>query len=68
MLSVQNEVHNVRRIPRSVELEKTFTDAILLETFKVTAVEAAKLGLLVCDILNQVELAPSVILQRHVVL
>jgi hypothetical protein len=51
-----------------VELEKTFTDAILLETFKVAAVEAAKLGLLVCDILNQVELAPSVILQRHVVL
>lgn len=51
-----------------MEFKKTFADAFLLETFKVTAVEAAKLRLLVSNILDQIELAPSVILKRHVIL
>jgi len=51
-----------------VEIQQTFTNAFLLERFKVTAQEAAQLRLLVCNVLDQVKLAPGIILERHIVL
>ena len=51
-----------------MEIEQTFSDAVLLETLQVTAVESTQRGLLVCQVLNQVEFAPHVVLEGHVVL
>jgi len=51
-----------------VEFKQTLTNAFLLKRLEVTAQKATECGLLVSNVLDQVELAPLVILQRHVVL
>ena len=51
-----------------MESKQTLTDAFLLKRFEVTAHKAAECGLLVSNVLDQVKLAPLVILQGHVVL
>ena len=68
MLTVQDEIHNIRRVPRPVEVEERVPDALLLQTFQVAAVEAAQLRLLVRDVLDQVEFTPGIVLKRHIVL
>ena len=43
-----------------MEVEQSLTDAFLLETFQVTTVEAAELGLLVSNVLDQIEYAAAI--------
>ena len=52
VLADEYKIHDVRGVPSLVEVEKTFPDAILVQTLQITAHEAMENGFLVSDILE----------------
>ena len=51
-----------------MESQQALTYSVLLETFEVSAHEATQLRLLMGNVLNQIEFAPLIVLEGHVVL
>ena len=51
-----------------MESKQALTYAILLQTFEVSAHEAMQRRLLMRNVLDQIELAPLIVLERHIVL
>lgn len=49
-----------------MEIKQTFSDAVLLETLQITAHKATQSRLFMRQVLNQIELAPVIVLKRHV--
>ena len=51
-----------------MECQQALAYSLLVQTFEVSAHEAMQCRLLMANVLNQIELAPLIVLERHVVL